>query len=68
MIQGPQLHFARDGRDRGLLVRGWNELTRSTRELGDLEDQFPADMAGLNHPMRSGCELQRKHLPFGLLA
>ena len=34
----------------------------SSRKLGDLENQFPADMSSLDHPMRARCVFQRKYV------
>jgi hypothetical protein len=34
---------------------------RASAKLGDLEDQFSADVASVDHPMPKGSLLQRKH-------
>jgi hypothetical protein len=36
--------------------------TRSSAKFGDLENQFSADMASLDHPMRSGSVFRWKHV------
>jgi hypothetical protein len=49
---------------KGSYWEGWGpriEPTCSSANLGDLENQFSADVASVDHPMPTGSFLQRKH-------